>query len=63
MYLKSSKTAVLPSFLMDVGSSVSQLVLVDVGAPVLEDVHSFSSAVVGRMAWAVALLSVRLKIK
>ena len=48
---------------MDVGSSVSQLVLVDVGAPVLEDVHSFSSAVVGRMAWAVALLSVRLKIK
>ena len=41
---------------MDVGSSVSRLVLADVGAPVLEDVHSFSSAVV-------ALLSVRLKIE
>jgi len=41
---------------MDVGSSVSQLVLADVGVPVLEDVHSFSSAVV-------ALLSVRLKIE
>ena len=55
---ESTKTAVLPSFVMDVGSSVSRLVLadVDVGAPVLEDVHSFSSAVV-------ALLSVRLKIE